>query len=230
MFLDLCGLAHHSFQLVASLVPSSTFTHRLWQFLRHLGGPGLILLALLDNSVIPLTGSMDALTIVLAAHQRNLWPYYALMATAGAVLGGFLTYRLGRKGGKEGLERRVSRRKLQLINKTFEKWGFGSIAISVILPPPFPVVPFLLAAGATKYPVKKFLGALTLGRAARYLILAYLGTIYGRHIVSLRRSHGYQLLFSYIAIIVAIAAFVFFKRYKSKAPKSKSAPSPARAS
>ncbi|MGH9828713.1 MAG: hypothetical protein ACREDR_36290, partial [Blastocatellia bacterium] len=58
----------------------------------HLGGPGLILLGLLDNSVIPMPGSMDALTIVLAAHQRQLWLYYALMATAGAVLGGYVTF------------------------------------------------------------------------------------------------------------------------------------------
>lgn len=229
MFLDFHRLAHTFAQILAAAAPV-TFAHRLWRFTRHLGGPGLILLGLLDNSVIPLTGSMDALTIVLAAHQRNLWPYYALMATVGAVLGGFLTYRLGRKGGKESLVRRVSCGKLRWVSEHFEKWGFGSIAIAVILPPPFPVVPFLLAAGATKYPVKKLLGALTLGRAARYLILAYLGTIYGRQIVALIHSHGYQLLFTYIGFLIAIATFVLLKRYKSKAPKSKPAPSPARAS
>ncbi|MFZ0143853.1 MAG: hypothetical protein WAL08_05815, partial [Candidatus Sulfotelmatobacter sp.] len=63
----------------------------LWRKLRHLGGIGLILLGLADNSVVPLTGSMDVLTIWLAARHLEPWPYYGLMATLGAVLGGYIT-------------------------------------------------------------------------------------------------------------------------------------------
>ena len=36
----------------------------------------------------------------------QLWLYYAFMATVGSVAGGFGTYRLARKGGKETLARR----------------------------------------------------------------------------------------------------------------------------
>jgi membrane protein YqaA with SNARE-associated domain len=60
----------------------------VWTRLRRLGGLGLILLGIADSSVIPLTGSMDVLTIYLAARHREPWPYYALMATIGAVIGG----------------------------------------------------------------------------------------------------------------------------------------------
>ncbi len=67
---------------------------RLWRWLRHLGGPGLILLGIADNSVVPLPGSMDVLTIWLAAHQRSWWLYYAAMATVGALIGGYITYGL----------------------------------------------------------------------------------------------------------------------------------------
>ena len=63
----------------------------VWRWLVKLGGPGLVVLGIADNSVIPLTGSMDVLTMWLAARHRDLWPYYALMATAGAVLGGYIT-------------------------------------------------------------------------------------------------------------------------------------------
>jgi membrane protein DedA with SNARE-associated domain len=52
-----------------------------------------------------------------------------------------------------------------------------------VMPPPFPFVPFLLAAGAMQYSQKKFLAALTLGRGIRYTILAALGFVYGRHIL-----------------------------------------------
>jgi membrane protein YqaA with SNARE-associated domain len=154
-----------------------------WVRLRRLGGWGLVLLGVADNSVIPLTGSMDVLTVWLAARHREPWIYYALMATIGAVLGGYITYSLARKGGKHAMERRLSKRKAAKVYKRFERWGFGAIAVPAVLPPPFPFVPFLLAAGAMQYSRVKFLGALVLGRGLRYTVAAYLGALYGRHVL-----------------------------------------------
>ncbi|MGB9433736.1 MAG: hypothetical protein WBQ89_15950, partial [Candidatus Acidiferrum sp.] len=90
--------------LVAWLLLTAMRSVRRWLF--HLGGVGLIPLGLLDNSPIPLPGIMDVATIVLSARQQQLWLYYALMATAGSIIGGFVSYRLARKGWKEALERR----------------------------------------------------------------------------------------------------------------------------
>src|ERR1700687_942786 len=97
------------------------------RWLIHLGGPGLILLGLADNSLVPMPGSTDVVTILLAAHRPNLWLYFAMMATVGAVLGGFLTYRMARKGGKETLEKRFSKRRVKRIYAIFERWGFASV-------------------------------------------------------------------------------------------------------
>src|SRR6266849_8836341 len=188
----------------------------IWQRLRRLGGPGLVLLGIADNSVVPLTGSMDVLPIWLAARHREPWPYYALMATLGAVIGGYITYSLARKGGKQAMERKLSKRRAKKVYETFERWGFWAVAVPAVLPPPFPFVPFLLAAGAMQYSRQKFLGALTLGRGVRYSIAAGLGYLYGSHITRFF-SHYYKPAVGILvglAVIGAVLSLVQYLRMK----------------
>src|ERR1700730_3795036 len=126
-------------QIFAFAAPTAARSVGRWIY--RLGGLGFIPLGLLDNSVIPLPGSMDVLTIFLSARNEQLWLYYALMATAGWVIGGVGTYRLARKGGKETLARRFPPRKLDKVYKIFERWGLGAITIPAPLQPPVPLVP-----------------------------------------------------------------------------------------
>jgi membrane protein YqaA with SNARE-associated domain len=194
---------------------SSVSPHSVMAWVLHLGGIGLIPLGLLDNSIVPIPGSMDVATILLAARDKQLWFYYAAMATLGSVIGGYLTYRIARKGGKEALGKRFSKRKVQKVLKTFERWGFLAIVVPAMLPPPLPTVPFLIAAGAMQYSRTKFLTALTIGRLIRYTIFAFLGATYGRHIISLFTRHGYAVLF--VALGVSVAAVIFIllvRRYR----------------
>jgi membrane protein YqaA with SNARE-associated domain len=190
----------------------------IWRQLRHLGGVGLVLLGLADNSLVPLTGSMDVLTIWLAARHREPWPYYALMATLGAVIGGYITYALARKGGKEAMERKLSKRKAAKFCKAFERWGFAGVATPAVMPPPFPFVPFLLSAGAMQYSRKKFVAALALGRGIRYTIAAWLGFHYGRHILRFFDQYYKPALAVLIgfAVLGSVLTLVQYLRYRKK--------------
>lgn len=200
--------------------------HEFIHWLRHLGGPGLIILGIIDSSVIPIPGSMDAATILLSAHDKKLWPYFALMATIGSVIGGYLTYHIARRQGKNALERKLSRRQIKRVTKTFEKWGFGAVLVPAILPPPAPMVPFLIAAGAMQYSRNKFLAALAIGRAIRFTIFALLGALYGRWILNMISGHARLILTVFIAGSLAFTLYLLFhyrKGFQSK-KESKSAP------
>ena len=198
-------------------VAKPTMEHSVRRWLIHLGALGFIPLGLIDSSIIPLPGSMDVLTIILAARDGELWLYYAVMATLGSVLGGFVTYRLARKGGEKALEERLSAKSMKRVVKLFERWGFAAIAIPALLPPPMPLVPFLLAAGAMQYSVKKFLLAMALGRIVRYMILAYLAARYGRKMLPFLLQHGHPVLATVVGLVVtAVLVYFVFRGIKSK--------------
>ena len=188
--------------------------------LHKLGGPGLILIGLADNSVVPLPGSMDVFTIILASHNRQWWFYYGAMATVGAVLGGYFTYRLAEKGGEKTLEKKIGKRRAEKVYKKFQKKGrgFGTVIVGSILPPPFPIVPVLMAAGVLQYPRKKFLAALTIGRGIRFFAVAYLGHVYGDSIIGFFSQYYKPVLYALIglAVLAGIGLLLYLKWWRPK--------------
>ena len=200
------------------------------RWLLSLGGPGLIVIGLIDNSVIPIPGGMDLFVILLSAHHREWWWYYGLMGTVGAVVGGYVTYRLSKKGGKEGMEKKIGKRRAEKVYKKFGKGGFSTIAIGSIIPPPFPLVPVLMAAGIMQYPRKKFLAALALGRGVRFFGIAFLGKLYGTAILGWVSRYYKPFLYVLIALGVlgGTGALVYFKWYRPRhQPSSKDKPKAA---
>jgi membrane protein YqaA with SNARE-associated domain len=178
----------------------------------------LILLGLSDNTpfVSAPPGSVDICVILLAAHRPEWWAYYALMTTVGEVLGGYLTYRLAQKGGKQTLEKKVGKQRLEMVYKGFEKFGSITVLAGAILPPPFPFTTVLMTAGVMQYPRKKFFSALVVGRTVRYFAVAGLGRIYGRQMISFFSRNYRSAMYALIALAVAagIGALIYFSWYR----------------
>jgi membrane protein YqaA with SNARE-associated domain len=159
---------------------------------------------------------MDVFLIVLCADQSEWWPYYTVMATAGSVIGGYVTYRLARGEGQGRLAKRLKRSQMDKVHSAFEKWGFLSIAVPALIPPPFPMTPFLVAAGAAQYRLSRFLIALFLGRGVRYTILAILSALYGRQILTYFSQHTRGVVWVIIALALLGGAFAFL-RFRNRA-------------
>lgn len=192
----------------------------VWKWIHRLGGPGLILLGIADNTpfVSAPPGSVDIFVILLSAHRHQWWAYYAFMATVGEVLGGYLTYRLTEKGGQKTLEKKIGKQRAEKIYKHFEKRGFRTVFTGSLLPPPFPFTSVLMAAGIMQYPRKEFLSALTAGRGARFFLVAYLGRTYGREMIEFFSRHyrGTMDALIVLAVMAGIGALVYFKWYRPK--------------
>jgi membrane protein YqaA with SNARE-associated domain len=175
--------------------------------LRQLGGVGVLLLGIIDSSVVPTFGSLDALVAVLAARHPDLWLYYALMSVVGSVLGAYTTYRLGRRIGTQGLERKMKPARLVAVGNMFQRWGFRAVALPALAPPPFPTSLLFLGAGAFNYNLRRYLLVVAGARALRYCAIAYLGARFGRNMVQYfrhpeRHISLYVFVFSTAAVLI----------------------------
>jgi membrane protein YqaA with SNARE-associated domain len=181
--------------------PSSRPT--LLTTLRHLGAAGLFFLAILDSSPLPTFGGPDILTAVLAASHRPLWWEYAAAATAGSVIGAYLTFRLARTAGSAYLDKKFKQGKLSKFLKLFQHWGTGTLIASTAIPLPSPTSLFFAAAGAGDYPLGRFLAIVTVCRGVRYFTIAFVAGHYGRHFLRVLR-HPMQH-WGWIAVGVILA-------------------------
>ena len=190
--------------------------HGVTSMFRHLGALGLFSLAIVDSSPLPTFGGPDILTAILAASHRNPWYEYAAVATAGSVIGAYLTFRLARKAGSAYLHSKFGHRKLDAILNFFHKWGTTALAVSTAVPIPMPTSMLFAAAGASDYGVGRFLTVVIICRSARYTFIAIIADHYGRHFVRVLRHPsqywGWLLLFAAIILSLIMAGTLLNRR------------------
>jgi membrane protein YqaA with SNARE-associated domain len=179
----------------------------IWSTLRRWGGVGLLIIGLIDSSFVPTLGSLDIFNALLAARNRDLWWYYALMSTAGSVMGAYLTYRLAKKAGRGWLQKKLGEARLARVNRLLERWGVAAVLVAVIAPPPFPSSAFFVAAGALRFSLRNYIIAVAAGRAFRYGVVGWIASHYSRRIIRVLR-HPERFLGLTIGVTIALVLFV----------------------
>jgi len=209
-----------------------THTSPLLQFLFHFGLFGLFLVSIVDSSFVPLPipGLTDIMVIVMAAQHLNIIALIAL-STAGSALGGYFSYQVGHSGGMVFLEKRVPPRIFKRVTRWMEEHAILAVAMPAILPPPMPLSPFVLAAGALNMSRNKFLTTFTISRGLRHSLAAWLGIHYGRHIVRFwnmfSAKYAAPVLIALWTVILISCAYAFWQLYKTS--RSLNSQSPAKA-
>ena len=195
---------------------SGHFIHLLLSF----GLAGLFLVSIVDSSFVPLPvpGVTDIMIIVMAAQHANLFLLVGI-ASIGSALGGYFSYKVGHSGGVAFLEKHVPERIFKRVTGWMENHAILSVAVPAILPPPMPLSPFVLAAGALDMSQKKFLTTFTISRFLRHLAAAAIGIHYGASVLHLwnifTRKYAVTILSVIWASILISVAFAFWKLYKT---------------
>ena len=181
---------------------------------------GVVALAFLDSTLFfSLPFGIDAVVIILAARQRQLWWAVPLLATVGSVAGAALTFWMGAKIGEKGLERHVPPKRLEQIQHRLKKSGAIALAALDLIPPPFPFTPFVLAAGALKVKRQLFFIVLAVTRVIRFGLEAALALVYGPRIIAWLDSDIFKyVVFGFIVLAVLLTALSIVRVVRATGP------------
>jgi membrane protein YqaA with SNARE-associated domain len=184
---------------------------------------GTVLLGALDSSMFFfMPFGIDALVIILAARDGQLFWLYPLLATAGSVAGAAVTYWIGHKAGEVGLERIVAKPRLDRIRRRVNCNGATptvALALPAIMPPPFPLTPFLLSCGALNVNPWRFFSIFAAMRLVRFGAEATLATIYGQGILRVFESAAFQnVVAGFIVVAVIGTSVTIFILWKNTRP------------
>lgn len=188
---------------------------------------GILLMGVLDASMVfflPL--GIDFVLILMTARKPGLFWLYALLATAGSLIGAAGTYWIGKKAGEKGLSRLVSPRRLQRVE---QRVGRGAVVVAglALIPPPFPFTPFVIVSGALGINPWSFFGALAAARAFRFGVEAALAFRYGSQILRWMKTPAFQAVVGIIIALAVIGTIVSaVVAVRGSRPKSGTAVSP----
>ena len=191
-------LDHARLFLIISV--SSSFV----RFFRRLGMFGLLLLSALDSSFLVLPFGNDLLLIALVSSNREgpKWIAYVVASAIGSVIGVFVIDLLMRKTGEKGLERFLSKNRIEQVKSKIENKAFITVFLATLVPPPFPFTPAVMTASALQFPKAKLLGAVFVGRLVRFGIEAILALYFGRQVIAFINS---DVVTYVVYVLIAIA-------------------------
>lgn len=170
---------------------------------------GAFLLGALDSSIIfflPL--GIDTLVVYLSARNEALFWLYPLLATAGSMTGAAFTFWVGRKAGDAGLERFVPAKRLERLRGSVRDSGAIALALPALMPPPFPLTPFILTCGALQVDYRRFFITFGVVRFARFFAEALLARTYGRGVLRVMQSDGFQMVIAGLIVLAVLGTLI----------------------
>jgi membrane protein YqaA with SNARE-associated domain len=187
---------------------------RLYSWVLHwaetpYGSWALFLLALSESSFFPVPP--DVLLIALAVSIPKKSFKYALICTAGSLMGGCLGYLIGWQFmitvGEKIIQFYGLTHKMQYIKDMYMQYDAWAIGIAGFTPIPYKV--FTISAGAFDINFTVFIIASAISRAARFFLVAWLIYIFGPKIKTFIDKYFNILAITFVVLL--IAGFVIIK-------------------
>ncbi len=175
----------------------------------YVAAPSMIVVGALDSSLLSLPEINDYLVVMRCFNQPSAVFYFPLFAAFGSVIGCNILYSITRKGGEKLLLKRFRKEHIDKVKNAYERFGFLTIALPSMLPPPTPFKIFVATAGALQYPRWKFMLTVMIARSVRYYIEGILAIFFGALVLEFLKQNG-PVIFGIVATIVLIGLISYF--------------------
>ncbi|HKR13191.1 MAG TPA: VTT domain-containing protein [Pyrinomonadaceae bacterium] len=187
---------------------------RVSEYLITFGAFGLFAVALLDSAFIPLPSSADALMLLLSTAHPRWMLLYAFMATAGSAIGCWILYSISRRAGARAL-RRFSEAKQKRVKDWIERYDMAAVLVATLLPPPFPFKLFVVTAGVFRFSLTRFMIAIVVGRAFRFLLEGFFAMRYGEQAKEILARYYPWIGLGVVLIILIYVSSMSLRRHRA---------------
>jgi membrane protein YqaA with SNARE-associated domain len=139
--------------------------------------------------------------MLLAWRQPSHLLWIVLAGAVGSTLGNLIFYRFGHASGGLAFSRLKPTRQ-EWLKRQVTRHAFWALFVCVVLPPPFPTKPLMLAAGVVRTPMATLLKAVFAGRLLRYSALGYAGFRFGDQAARILGTHYPSLLLVLAGLVI----------------------------
>jgi membrane protein YqaA with SNARE-associated domain len=160
----------------------------------YVAAPAMVVIGALDSSLLSLPEINDYLVVMRCYSDPKAAFYFPLFAALGSVIGCMLLYVIMRRGGQAILRKRFRADHIERVERAYARFGFLTLAIPALLPPPMPFKIFVATAGALEYPRWRFMMTIMIARSLRYYVEGALAVYYGRHVLEFIENYGLKML------------------------------------
>ena len=122
----------------------------------------------------------DALLIGISLRQPDMALWLAALVTVSSVLGAVVGHWLGRRLGRPLLNRLVTERRIEAVERLVARHGTWAVLVAAFTPIPYKV--FAISAGILDLNLRPFIIASLVGRGARFFLLGGLLFAFGESI------------------------------------------------
>lgn len=169
----------------------------------------LFTLAFAESSFFPVPP--DVLQIALSISKPKKSFFYALISTAGSVIGGIFGYFIGlflfETIGRAIIEFFHYQEYFQIVGSYYSKYAFLAILGAAFTPIPYKV--FTIAAGVWDVGLEILIIASILGRGGRFFLVATLIYLFGRRVREL--IDRYFNIFTILVFLLVVGGFLILK-------------------
>ena len=111
-------------------------------------GPlGILVLAVLDSSGVPVAGVFDALLILIAVKRPDVAWLCAGLAVLGSTVGNTVLYWMAQRGGRRFMEKAAPEGRAAKFREWFIRYGMVTVFVPALVPIPMPLKLFVISAG-----------------------------------------------------------------------------------